>query len=579
LITAEPAGASEVRRGRFVLRGMSASTRLGPHGLQMMPAMTARPDAHAGHSITGPGWVMPPEDPNMPPMPMAGLHELVPQATPFLPGSGVDTASIPLASPRRVVDLRDGDTLKLTAGLVRRVIRGRTLIMYGFNQQYPGPLLRAPQNATVTIDFVNNSEFDSAVHWHGIRLDNASDGVPHVTQEPVRRGETFRYRVHFPDAGIYWYHPHHREDVQQDLGLYGNILVRPATPGYFAPASREEFLMLDDLLLNEDGSMFPFGKERATHAVMGRFGNLLLVNGEPSYTMDAGRGEVVRFYVTNVSNTRTFNISFDGAPMKLVASDAGRFEREEWVQSMVISPAERYVVDVRFAQPGNAVLMNRVQAIDHVYGNFYTYVDTLVTIRVAPRAAARNDSASFYKLRENADVAAELERYRRYFDAPIAHSLSLALEPKGLPFPLLQLMKMDSMYFHPVEWAGTMPMMDWLPTTGEARWVLRDTETGAENEGIHWKFRKGDVARIRLTNERRSLHAMQHPIHLHGQRFLVLTKNGVLNDNMVWKDTALIPVGETIDLLVDMSNPGAWMLHCHIAEHLEAGMQMIFEVE
>src|SRR5690606_1379006 len=139
-------------------------------------------------------------------------------------------------------------------------------------------------------------------------------------------------------------------------------------------------------------------------------------------------------------------------------------------------------------------------------------------------------------------------------------------------------MRMDSTYFHPVEWAGTMPMMDWLPTTAEARWILRERATGRENGDIAWTFDRGDVVRIRLRNERRSLHAMQHPIHLHGQRFLVLARNGVTNDNLVWKDTALVPVGETVDILVEMSNPGRWMLHCHIAEHLEAGMQLVFEV-
>jgi suppressor of ftsI len=122
--------------------------------------------------------------------------------------------------------------------------------------------------------------------------------------------------VHFPDAGIYWYHPHHREDIQQDLGLYGNLMVRSSDPEYYGPAHREEVLMLDDLLLGADG-LVPWGLEAANFAVMGRFGNVLLVNGEPAWSLSVQRNEVVRFHLTNASNTRTFNISFEHARMKL----------------------------------------------------------------------------------------------------------------------------------------------------------------------------------------------------------------------------------------------------------------------
>ena len=125
-----------------------------------------------------------------------------------------------------------------------------------------------------------------------------------------------------------------------------------------------------------------------------------------------------------------------------------------------------------------------------------------------------------------------------------------------------------------------MPMMNWATTTDQVRWVLRDLNTGKENLDIDdWRFRVGDVVKIRLTNLRQSFHAMQHPIHLHGQRFLILAENGVSNPNLVWKDTVLLPVGTTVDILLELSNPGRWMLHCHIAEHIESGMMMTFTVE
>jgi suppressor of ftsI len=121
--------------------------------------------------------------------------------------------------------------------------------------------------------------------------------------------------------------------------------------------------------------------------------------------------------------------------------------------------------------------------------------------------------------------------------------------------------------------------MNWATTGAQARWILRDPETGAENDAIKWKFRTGEVVRLRLVGARNVLHGMQHPIHIHGQRFLVLAVGGVRNDTPVWKDTALLPAGGTLDLLVEMTNPGRWMVHCHIAEHLQSGMAMIFDVE
>jgi FtsP/CotA-like multicopper oxidase with cupredoxin domain len=111
------------------------------------------------------------------------------------------------------------------------------------------------------------------------------------------------------------------------------------------------------------------------------------------------------------------------------------------------------------------------------------------------------------------------------------------------------------------------------------RWILRDRASGKENMDIEWRFRVGDVARLRLTNDRHTLHPMAHPIHIHGQRFVVLAVDGVPNTNLVWKDTFLLPAGTTADILLEVSNPGRWMLHCHIAEHLEADMHMVFTVE
>ena len=591
LVTAEPSAAVTERSRRRVLRGTSPSARLMAHRDLLQPAApgalpgnapTANPPVadrgHANHALpnaTVGAWTMPPLPAGSPGGMMAGMHDLHPSVAPFQAGSGIDPASLPLSRPRELVKLRDGDTLRLESGLVRRSLRGRTLVMYGFNGQHPGPLIDVPKGAKIVVRFRNGIDQPSAVHWHGVRLDNRFDGAVGVTQEVVPPGDTFTYVVRFPDAGLYWYHPHVREDIQQDLGLYGNMIVRPTTRDYLGPVNREQVLRLDDLLLGDEG-LTAHGAEAPTHALMGRFGTVLLVNGEPRYELSVQRGEIVRFFFTNVSNTRLYNLSFPGARMKVVASDVGKFEREAWVTSVVLAPAERYVVDVEFAEAGSVPLLNRVQALDHMRGRYTPVTDSLGIVRVSQSQATPSYATRFAELHRHADVASEIDPLRHLFDAPPAHSLVLTMRTRGLPATVSSMLVGINAA---VEWNDGMSMMNWLATGKEVSWVLRDPDSGKENMAIDWRFREGDVVKLRIVNDPSSPHAMEHPLHLHGQRFLVVSRDGVRSSNLVWKDTAIIPAGETVDLLVDMANPGKWMLHCHVAEHLGTGMMGVFTVE
>ncbi len=550
-------------------------------GAQQRPTKPVKPPADSSMAMMDMPMDM---SPGMPiPMPkgmpmIPGLVGVLPPVAAFVPGAGVDPARLPAAKPTQVARLKNGDTLDLTAMLVRRTINGRSFTMYGFNGQVPGPLIRVPQNATITVRFHNRIELPSSVHWHGVRLDNRFDGVPGLTQDSVKPGADFVYTVHFPDAGIYWYHPHVREDIEQSMGLFGNMLVDSPDRGYYSPVNHEQTLVLDDLLINAD-TLIPFGKEAPDFALMGRVGNVLTVNGEPRYTLRATRGDVVRFFITNVSSSRTYNLSFGGAPIKVVASDVSRFEREELVPSVVIAPAERYVVEVRFDKPGRYLLLNAIQAINHYAGEFAPEVDTLGTVTVAPAPAAPDYAKQFAALRSNGDVSKDIDRFRPYFDKPPDKTLTLTVAVNSLPLATVQFMNVDTAYFAPVEWVDGMPDMNWLSTSKQVRWILRDAATGKENMDIDWHAARGSVVKLRLFNDPKSFHPMQHPIHLHGQRMLVVSRDGVPTRNLVWKDTAIIPVGSTVDLLIDASNPGAWMLHCHIAEHLGSGMMAVLHVD
>ena len=511
---------------------------------------------------------------------MPGLEGVRPAVGAFLPhGAGASVASLPEAAPSVPLPVRNGDTVTLAASIVRRTIAGHAVAIYAFNGQSPGPLLRVTQGSTFYVRFRNGIDQPATIHWHGVRLKNGFDGSPGLTQPPVPVGGTFVYAVHCPDAGIFWYHDHVREDIGQPMGLYGNLDVEPvATTGHAAPA-REEFLMLSDLLLDGD-SVVPFGAESPNFALMGRFGNVLLVNGAPRWSMTASTGEVVRFLVTNASSARTYNLSFGSASIKLIASDQGPYAHEVMVPSIVIAPGERYVADVRFERAGALAVVNAVQTIDHFLGEFFANVDTLGRITVAGRAAADDaEGRAFAVLHDDSATMRDIARVQPAFDRAPDEEIVLTTVIHDLPIPVMQFMSVDTLFRPALEWTDGMSDMNWVATGKEVRWVIRDQRTGAENMDIKWRFHQGDLVKVRVFNDPRSLHPMNHPLHLHGQRFLVVARDGEPNPYLVWKDTAIIPVGSTVDLLLDLSNPGQWMLHCHIGEHVSAGMMAALTVD
>ena len=508
----------------------------------------------------------------------------------FLAARGIDIDSLPEAKESEMIEVSNGDRIELNPTLVRKTILNKEFAMYGYNGQIPGPIIKAKQNATITVDVTNNIDIETTIHWHGIRLDNANDGVPDVTQEAIQPDGTFTYTVKLPDEGIYWYHPHVREDIQQDLGLYGNLLVTPTRSDAYAPVNQEEVIVFDDIMLSKDNELIPYGTDDATHPLMGRFGNLVITNGEAIEDLYARKGSVVRFYVTNVANTRTFRFSFTGPmplkatlesergdppKMKLVGSDVGRYEKEEWVDAVTIAPAERYIVDVHFPESGTYEL-NHISPLNEL---------NLAHIHILeednPNENWLNKEIStdsyvdeFMTLRSNDDVIADIDVFRQYFDQPVDKSLDLSIELAGGMDHSMMAQHTDD----GIEWEDTMPQMNKMMTGEQVEWKLIDTETGDENMDINWQFKVGDVKKIRVTNKEDSAHPMQHPIHFHGQRFLVLSMDGETNENLVWKDTVLIPTGSSVDLLFDISNPGKWMFHCHIAEHLTNGMMGMFTV-
>lgn len=486
-------------------------------------------------------------------------------APPELPLKSAAAPPVP-----NVVNLKDGDTYTLTAESAKEKIGNQTIDALTYNGIFPGPMLRVPQGATIRLTLVNKLNEETTVHPHGIRTENASDGVPDVTQKPIEPGGSYTYTLHFPDAGVYWYHPHMHEAEQQDLGMYGNFIVVPTSTDYWSPVNREESLIIDDILLSRNG-VVPYGTDSANYGLMGRYGNTMLVNGQTDYQLDAKKGEVIRFYLTNAANARPFDLAFQGAKMKLVGADNGKYEKEQWVDHVILGPSERAIIEVLFDESGTAKLVNDTP----------TMTSSLATIHVSNSAVETSYAQQFNSLRTNQDVIADIDSYRPFFSKAPDKTISLNSKMMGSAMGGMMggmNMGMDTTAQDGIEWDDTMQMMNARMSAKSARWTITDDDTGNVNDQIQWTFKKGDLVKIQIKNPATGMHPMQHPIHFHGQRFLVLDVDGVPTDDLVWKDTTLVPAGKTVDILVEMSNPGKWMAHCHISEHLESGMMMKYSV-
>jgi FtsP/CotA-like multicopper oxidase with cupredoxin domain len=530
-----------------------------------------------------------------------------------------DPTGLPMAERTKDVILNDGDELDLRIAPVANRIGDATIRMLAYNGSIPGPTLRVKQGSEIVVTVRNDGDIPATVHWHGLRLENRYDGVPHDTQKQIAIGETFTYRVRFPDEGVYWYHPHIREDYAIDMGLYANIVVEPADPDYWPACDRDVVLTIDDFLL-EHGEAGAYDRSAPDHVAMGRFGNVFLVGGRPDWAMDATQHEVVRFFLTNTANTRVFNLRFAGARMKLVGGDSGRYEHETIVDEVLLAPSERAVVDVALDRSGHVTLEHVTPEQVYILGR----------INVAEAEGGSNAERSFDDLRTSPELASERARIRTDLQREPDKVLALVAEmdmaeptPSGGPAYACPMdpevvsdvpdrcpkcgMKLLPIAMVPaaiellqaggsaepdheheshghaagsIEWEDTMEDVNRMTDPSNMRWLLIDRATGQRNAGVDWSFTVGDRVKIRIVNEMDSDHPMHHPFHIHGAgRFLVLARDEVTEPNLVWKDTVLVRTGEVVDILLDVSNPGLWMAHCHIAEHAASGMMFSFNVK
>ncbi|AWV88676.1 multicopper oxidase family protein [Bradymonas sediminis] len=400
-------------------------------------------------------------------------------------------------------------------------IDGRDLDVWAYNGQVPGPVLRVKLGEEVLVRFKNDLPQATTIHWHGVRVPNAMDGVPGVTQDAIEPGESFEYRFVPKDAGTFWFHPHHQTPEQVGRGLYGVLVVEDAEPlGY----TRDEMWVLDDWKLGRDGQIDPRFVTRHDLSHDGRWGRDITVNGESHKVMEVRPGERLRLRLLDASNGRVYQLRFDGLDAKVIATDGMYTGKPVTLLGQKTAPGNRLDVDITIPKDAagkSFALMN----------DFGRQPTVLATLKVAGEPV---ETPTF-----EPPFNPNLPKWEGALERDIDQTYVLDAR-RGGP--------------HGIEWT----------INGE---VWGTHEPTVLKEG-RWK-------RIRFQNDSFRL----HPMHIHGQFFKVLARNGVPVDEPFLRDTVLLERKEVIDVGMVPLDWGYWMMHCHILEHAEAGMMTEIHVE
>lgn len=400
-----------------------------------------------------------------------------------------------------------------------------------YNGKLPGPVLRVPQHGRLRVRFVNDTPEPSAVHWHGLRIDNAMDGAAGLTQALVPPGGSFDYELRPPDAGTFWYHPHGKSWQEQARGLSGALIVDEPEP----PALDADLpVLLDDWLLDGDGKLElrRFGNRHdAAHA--GRLGNWLSANGHSPLLQPVPQRGAVRLRLINVCNSRTLQLRLD-APAWLIAEDGQPLSHPQPLSGETLTLAVGQRVDLSLSGPeaGAAIVLSEVSGD-------------------APYPAVRL-------------VGAEA-RGRHTLDGP------LALPANPLPTEL-QLGGAQSVRLHMSGGAMSQRGMQGMMGGGG---IWQFNGVGGMPDDPWFRVRRGSTVVAELVNDTRFPHAM----HLHGHHFQVLESDARPPAYPSWRDTLLMQAGERARIAFVADNPGRWMAHCHMLEHQMSGMMTWFDVE
>jgi FtsP/CotA-like multicopper oxidase with cupredoxin domain len=389
--------------------------------------------------------------------------------------------------------------------------------VWTYNGRIPGPLIRAKVGDRLVVHFKNSLPVETTVHWHGLRVPNDMDGAPGVTQAPIAPGGEFRYEFVLRDAGTYWYHPHHDSAAQVGRGLYGAIVVED--PNDPRELGDDLVLVLSDMSIDEDGQLQADDSGGKFGDLFGREGSVLLVNGKVRPHLKVRTGKQQRWRVINAARARYFNLRLPDHRFVRLGGDNGLAARSQDVYNLVVAPGERAdAVFTPAAAPGSHTVFQWVP-FDRGYGSTYNRPrEDLFVIDTA--------------------------------DAP-------PVLPESIPEALRSIEPVD--------------LEDATERTLELNITLGNNDVVMGVNGApYWRskpieVRLGQTEIWKIVNQT----DFAHPFHLHGYFFQVLDDARVPE----WKDTVNVPSKSELRIAVKFDErPGAWMYHCHILDHAEAGM-------
>jgi FtsP/CotA-like multicopper oxidase with cupredoxin domain len=398
-----------------------------------------------------------------------------------------------------------------------------------YNGEVPGPVIELELGQTLHSEFTNSLDYDSTVHWHGLRVPDAMDGAIRM-MDMVPPGGSFTYDLPMQDAGFYWYHPHMSTEQDLERGLYGRVIVRhPDEPR----VDCELPVVLDDILLDEDS--LQIAPQDTDHMqLMGRLGNVLMANGRSDRRVEVKAGETMILRLVNAANARYFDLTLEGQQMRVVGTDGGWLPEEVPVDHLVLGPGERAIVAVDWVgAPGDELrLMN---------ARFRLHDETASMVEYDPLGEGENPVMRFV----------------------------IGDEP-GTPTPMV-LPQDDA----PAAFTGEEPIAH--------TWVLDEqmedgivTIDGQSYPDVPTVMVDANVPTSFVIQNDSEMH---HPFHLHGNRFQVRSVDGAPPLFDGWKDTFDIPPFASVQITSELDNPGEWMVHCHILEHAELGMAGFYMVE
>jgi len=407
----------------------------------------------------------------------------------------------------------------------------------GFNGVYPSPIIRAKQGKPVVIEVINELSEPTTIHWHGIRIDIAMDGVPFLSQKPIMPGETFRYEFIPPDAGTFWYHPHMNSVVQLGKGLVGLLLVEEADSEQFSPDdyAADLPLMLKNWHLNDDGSFKPLTIPRYA-ARMGTPGNYETVNGVNKPSLSVPANAWIRLRFANVDNTLVYKLRVKNRPAYIVSIDANPLSEPKPLESHSIGAGMRVDIAIKAPSPGEEVI------IENGKGRLFFELMRL--------------KAEDWALKK--PVAAEVPM-------PMPNPLS---EPK--------LDQAETKHFV-FEWEGAVTPADKMGKAKHAFWTInRRAWEGMKPGNIPAPLAKLELGKSYIFDLKNNTPHM-HPIHMHGVMFKVIKSNKKKIEPF-FTDTVLMEKNERVQIAFVADNPGRWMYHCHVIEHMKTGLMGYIEI-